>query len=53
MQCRFLAFFFFFFELQRDMVTQCHGMDRVEHEVSIEEDEFVGLEPKREVRLET
>lgn len=35
------------------MVIQCHGMDPVELEVPIEEDEFVGLEPKREVRLET
>lgn len=40
-------------ELQRDMVTQCHGVDHVEHEVPVREDGSVGLEPKTEVKLET
>lgn len=40
-------------ELQRDMVTRCCGVDHVEHEVPVREDESVDLEPKREVKLET
>lgn len=40
-------------ELQRDMVSRCHGVDHVEHEVPVREDESVDLEPKREVKLET